>query len=240
MKDKKAFVLTDNLIQYNRFIELINQKKLTNVFTFYTSKNSPLTKHNVPIIDVKEKQAYIIQHYDIAISLHCKQMFPSKLVNSMPCVNIHPGFNPHNRGWYPQVFSIIEDKIIGATIHVMDEKLDNGYIIDRQEVKKFLWDTSESLYHRILDAEMELINKNITALINLNYNVIKPEQQGVLRLKKDFNELCQINLQQEGRFIDFYNRLRALTHGNFKNAYIKDPETGKKIYLKLEVDAQHD
>ena len=75
-----------------------------------------------PTINVKDDGPWIIENFDVVISGHCKQLFPEKLVNGALCINIHPGLNPHNRGWFPQVFSILNGKPLGATIHVIDEE----------------------------------------------------------------------------------------------------------------------
>lgn len=54
--------------------------------------------------------------------------------------------------------------------------------------------------------------------------------------KSDFNELLELNMKKEGTFLYFYNHLRALSHGEYKNAYFIDPKSGKKIYIKLDID----
>ena len=66
---------------------------------------------------------------------------------------------PHNRGWFPQVFSLINGKPCGVTIHEIDEKLDHGDIIVQKEVVAEPWDTSLDVYNKILNTEVELIEK---------------------------------------------------------------------------------
>ena len=36
------------------------------------------------------------------------------------------------------------------------------------------------------------------------------------------------------------DKLRALTHGSFKNAFFFDPETKKKIYVRISLNAETD
>ncbi len=93
--------------------------------------------------------------YKLVISAHCKKIFPPKLVNSFRCINIHPGLNPYNRGYYPQAFSLINKLPVGATIHEIDEKLDHGPIIFQEEVVIESIDTSFSLYNKIIKKEIE-------------------------------------------------------------------------------------
>jgi methionyl-tRNA formyltransferase len=78
----------------------------------------------------------------------------------MRCINIHPGLNPYNRGWYPQVFAINNGLPHGATIHEMDDKIDHGDIIYQKSVDIKLSDTSKTLYERVLDTEIFLFKEN--------------------------------------------------------------------------------
>ena len=175
----------------------------------------------------------IILRYDLVISIHCKQFFPKKLVNSLKCINIHPGYNPINRGWYPQVFAIINSIPVGATIHEIDEELDHGAIIDQEFVQYDYSDTSLTLYNKILEKEIEIFEKNIDSILTNTYTANKPLVEGNLYLKKDFNNLCEINLEDKVTFGEAINRLRALTHGEFKNAFFIDPETKAKIFVSV-------
>ena len=233
MGNNKIFVLTDNLQQYISFKKIIERKKINNLFYFYCSPGNITLKDKLEEININEHYQNIINEFQMAFSIHSKQLFPKVLVSSLLCINVHPGHNPENRGWYPQVFSIIENKIIGATIHVMDEKLDNGPIIGRKEVEKYIWDTSESLYNRVLKAEIELLDKHLISIINNDFSTFLPEKSGRLYLKKDFNNLCEFEFNAE--FSSFYNRIRALSHGEHNNAYFVDPETKKKIFFKIEI-----
>ena len=239
---KNVLIISDNVGLCEKFDCITNQEKFKEIkFTFSTSPFSnkkqfeDRLKKNVCVFDLKNANDVrsIIADYDLIFSIHCKQIFPIELVNSIKCINVHPGYNPINRGWYPQVFSIINNLPIGATIHEIDEKLDHGKIIAREFVKKEIFDTSESLYNKIILKEIELLEENLENIINNNYSSIIPETEGNLYLKKEFNNLLEINLNEKMECIQFINKLRALTHGNFNNAFFIDPESGRKIYISV-------
>ncbi|MDP1623921.1 MAG: dTDP-4-amino-4,6-dideoxyglucose formyltransferase [Bacteroidales bacterium] len=239
---KKVLVLTDNILQYERFKNLVSEKQIPDCEFIYSHSpvNSPLEVHQdflnkISSIDVNLQTDFLISNFNLIISMHCFQFFPKALVNNVRCLNVHPGYNPINRGWYPQVFAIINDLPIGATIHEMDEKLDNGPIIARKFVKKDFTDTSDSLYEKILDAEIELLEEYFESIINNTYKTNIPEEQGKLYLKKDFNRLCELNLNETITFHDFYNKLRALSHSPYQNAYFINPETGKKVFISINI-----
>ncbi|MBT0607936.1 dTDP-4-amino-4,6-dideoxyglucose formyltransferase [Aequorivita echinoideorum] len=241
---KNILFISDNPVICKRVVAIIRDSKYSHfkfnfgISPFSNRDDFEIDFFSINIYDLREEKVIdnIISKYDLIISLHCKQIFPKKLVNTIKCINVHPGYNPINRGWYPQVFSIINDLPIGATIHEIDNELDNGDIIDRTFVQKTLIDTSLSLYNKILDAEIELMKKNLENILNNNYTTIVPENTGNLYLKRDFNELRELNLDEETTMRKTINLLRALTHGEYKNAYFIDPEDGKKVFVSINLE----
>lgn len=237
---KNILIISDNLGLCKAILPSI-EKFEDRVFHFATS---PFSNHEifanglqreVLIIDMKnlDQVEKAGKYYDLVISMHCKQIFPKLLIDHTKCINIHPGYNPINRGWYPQVFAIINDLPVGATIHEIDEYLDHGNIIARALVPKYSNDTSLSLYNRIVEMEIKLFEENIEQILNNTYETITPEAEGIISLKKDFNDLCRIDLEEQVSWKEAINRLRALSHGEFRNAYFIDKESGHKIYLDL-------
>ncbi|MGB6055992.1 MAG: dTDP-4-amino-4,6-dideoxyglucose formyltransferase [Burkholderiaceae bacterium] len=182
-----------------------------------------------------ETVAFIKSKYFLIFSLHCKQIFPADLVSAVTCINVHPGLNPHNRGWYPQVFSIINEKPIGATIHLMDSEVDHGNIIDQISVDVRQSDTSLDVYERVLKAEMMLLRKNIINIINNEFESYPPAFEGNYNSIKDFKSLCHLNLDAIAPLGEHIRLLRALSHGTFKNAYFHNKD-GKKIFVRLSLE----
>ena len=185
-------------------------------------------------IDVKKEQDFIINNFDLVFSIHCKQLFPKKLVQQKRCINVHPGFNPYNRGWFPQVFSIINKLPVGVTIHEMDEMLDHGGIILQEKVPVESFDTSYTVYKKIIKKEIELLGKHMLDIIKGNYVVFYPETDGNLNRKTDFNGLCEINLLKTATYGEVIDFLRAMTFESYKNAYFV-AEDGKKIFVNIQL-----
>lgn len=243
---QNILILSDNFQICKKFVEIIASKKLNFAnFTFAFSYNNPkieesLINSNIIAHPINVKQDYpnIIKNYDLVISAHCKQLFPVELVKAVKCINVHPGLNPFNRGWYPQVFSILNKMPLGATIHEIDEELDHGPIICQKEVDLFAWDTSLSAYERVQNAEIELLEKWLPTILSGSYDVFKPDNDGNLNLKSDFNSLCKINLGKKQTIGETIDLLRALSHGNYKNAWYIDEHTGKKVYLQIQLNPE--
>ncbi len=190
-------------------------------------------------INLKDKQVTrrIIQEYDLVFSLHCKQIFPSQLVENVCCINFHPGLNPYNRGWYPQAFSIINCLPVGATIHLMDAEVDHGEIIAQKKVDIEVSDTSLEVYKKIIEVEKELISKNIFNIVVGNYNSKMPQHEGNYNGEKDYRALCKLDLNSFASFEEHLNILRATSHGEFKNAYFVD-DRGNKYFVRIVIEPE--
>lgn len=241
---KNILVITDNVLLAGQLEQIILDNTKNENVNFAISPFTQIQPFKeklsvaIGVVNLKDEKEVkeLIDKYDLIFSIHCKQIFPDNLVNEVKCINIHPGYNPINRGWYPQVFAIINDLQIGATIHEIDTKLDNGPIIAQELVSKYEWDTSKTIYDRVLEKEIELFKNNVQNILKGAYTTKIPEGESNLFLKSDFNKLLHLDLEEVGTFHDFLKRLRALTHGEYKNAYFIDPDSGKKIYVSLNLE----
>ncbi len=238
---KNILIISDNFFLINGFCKLV--KKFEGIAVDYrcSAVNTALLNNtSLPVkisaIQLKEEWQEVIKNYDLVISLHCKQLFPGEMVKVVKCINVHPGYNPYNRGWFPQVFSILNGLPFGATIHEIDEQLDHGAIIAQKKVSGEAWETSIDVYNKIVQAEIELLEEFLPAILNNNYQTILPTEEGNVNLKKDFNALCELDLKEELTMGEAIDRLRALTHGEYKNAWFRHPETGEKIYVSINLE----
>lgn len=239
---KKIGIVTDNVFLYEEVKHIIKKRSLEKhyKFSYFFSEGNESFENqsrqcsDLTAINIEEKSSQLSKQYDLLLSLHCKQKFPEYLVNACRCINVHPGYNPYNRGWYPQTFSIINKKPIGVTIHEMDAELDHGPIIYRELVEIEDSDTSYSVYQKIQKKESELLEKYLQTLIEGNYKTQIIDEEGNINYKKDFGELCKIDLEQTATYRDVIDYLRAMTFKDYKNAYFIDGD-GNKIYVKIEL-----
>ena len=237
---KNILIVSDNhrLTEYFRSeFESQNINHVANAAYKYSSINkdpSAMKGVGATAIDMKNPSdvAYAKENFDLIFSLHCKQIFPADLVSSVTCINIHPGLNPHNRGWYPQVFSIINGMPAGATIHLMDEHIDHGAIFAQERVNISQADTSLDVYEKVIFAEKKLIKKYLIPIISGDLTAQRALPEGNYNSIKDFKNLCSLNMDSIGSLREHINLLRALSHGEFKNAYFLS-EAGKKIFVRV-------
>lgn len=236
----KVFIITDNIFWLEKATQLFKEKGVD--VDFYCSPNSEklflkeIHSGRIKALDVKDNCEYLISNYQLGFSCHCKQIFPKKLVESVRCINIHPGLNPYNRGWFPQVFSILNKKPIGATIHLMDSKVDHGNILYQQEVKVFDWYVSRSIYERVLAAEYELFSRNFDELINANYQSKQMMDEGNYNSINDYTSLVEIDLDKKTTMRGAIDYLRAMTHPPYKNAYFQTKNG--KVYVSVVIEKE--
>lgn len=236
---KRVLIISDN-VDLVIFIKKLEKTIVDSGVTIdyrYSKVNkepSSLKQLKMHAIDVKSEHVIstIMTNYELVISAHCKQIFPKALVENIRCINIHPGLNPYNRGWYPQVFSIINKLPIGCTIHEMNENIDHGNIIYQKQVSILDSDTSLDVYNKVQIAEKELLKENLNNIIFNNYKSKSMCSNGNYNGIAEFKQLCELKLSSYGTLREHIDLLRALTHGKHKNAYFMD-EAGEKIYVQI-------
>ena len=239
---QNILIVSDNQFLIEAFHKLTSNKEGIKVTYTCSPQNTALLNTNnlpVPVTALSVKADWEKLNYDLIFSLHCKQLFPEGLVKKIKCINVHPGLNPYNRGWFPQVFSILNGKKSGATIHEIDEHLDHGNIIAQREVPIARHDTSLTAYLKIQQAEVELLEENLDAILNNTYIAYKPTEEGNVNIKKDFNALCEIDMNKQVTMAQAIDYLRAMTHGEYKNAYYIDPATGSKVYVSIQFSVEN-
>ena len=233
---KRVCVVTDNEFLCNE-LEMIRKQKCPEYYFdyFYSFNNrSPWhpTSYQIKPICLKNQDDSFFSNYDLFLSIHCKQIFPEIMVNNYRCINVHPGLNPNNRGWFPQVFSIINKKPVGVTIHEMDNLLDHGPIIYSQRVEINNHETSEDVYKKITQTEIVLLKENLKDLVDGNYHKTPMSTEGNINYKSDFIDLCKLDLNATMKVGEVIDILRATSFGGYDNAFFTDSQ-GRKIYVSI-------
>lgn len=201
-------VLSDNPSILDRARPIFEKRKISH-WTFTDSYS----------INPQSDYYHIQKYYDLVFSLHCKTIFPKILTSSVRCINIHPGFNPYNRGMFPHVFSIVNGLPAGVTIHEMTEEIDLGPCIAQTEIAVKDCDTSGSLYARIIDYELELLDYMLDNIIARKYKLFEYKDKGNYNSMADFKRLCDFSTVNGESFPILFAKLRALSHPGYLNAH---------------------
>lgn len=93
-----------------------------------------------------------------------KEIFDVPVVAS---VNVHPSFLPQYRGPNPYLQTILHgEKKSGITFHLIDEKFDNGGILEQKEIEILPNDTSKELKARTVFQARQMCADVLTKLEN--------------------------------------------------------------------------
>lgn len=73
---------------------------------------------------------------DLMVNMRTRNIYKKPVLElpTIGCINIHHGILPVNRGTMCDLWAWIEGRPVGFTIHWMNEKIDDGDILDRCEV----------------------------------------------------------------------------------------------------------
>ena len=158
---------------------------------------------------------------DLLLSVHYSEILPNAVLDipTYDAVNLHPSFLPFNRGWHTPSWAIFENTKFGATLHVMDERLDEGAIIDQLEVDIEPDDTADSLYQKAIDAELRLFMRQWPYLKNGTYSTSDQQsEEGTTHTKRELERIREIDLADRMTGEELLRKLRALSTNKWGEA----------------------
>ena len=109
----------------------------------------------------------IVEDYnlDLGIILGARILKPIAFSNfNIGVMNMHPGILPQNRGLDNLKWAIIKDYRQGVTSHLIDSKIDQGYMIKQEKIKIYSDDTYLDIHLRIQNLEQKIMLESIDML----------------------------------------------------------------------------
>ncbi len=183
------------------------------------------------------------QQADWFLLLSWKHIIPASLINlpKRAVVNLHYSLLPSYRGVYPVNWAIVNGEIkAGFSYHFVNEKIDDGEIFMQFDVPVRLSDTARTLQSRIDNEVLQRFDEFLDRILASDFRGHPLESQNLKKLKEDyysrerFERACRIDLSKNYLGVEFFNLLRGLTFfEDSKNAYIIDAESGKRIYVSI-------
>lgn len=185
--------------------------------TEFTPVKKLATEHNTPVFQpVKLRDGAALKiveelNPDIIVVVAYGRLLPSEILDypKYGCVNIHGSILPKYRGSAPIQWSVLNgDKKTGVTAMFMNEKMDEGDIIDIIETEIGAEETSGELFDRLMALGAELLCKTIRNIEKGTYNRTKQSNEGVSYAPPLTKDLCPIdwNLTAD----EIVNRVRGL------------------------------
>jgi methionyl-tRNA formyltransferase len=171
---------------------------------------------------------------DYVFGIHFPYLVPKAILDlpKVGVLNLHPAYLPYNKGWHTPSWAILEGQPYGATLHFMEEALDQGDIIHQKKLDVLPTDTANSLYQRALTLEEEVFFEAFENLLTLNPKRKKQEGSGTVHFKKDLEEIQKIELARQYTGEELINKLRGLTTNTEQEAAYFEYQ-GKKIAIQV-------
>ena len=167
------------------------------------------------------------------------RMLP-KVVWSMPKLgtfNLHAALLPQYRGAAPINWAVINgDNMTGVTTFMIDEGMDTGHIIMREQCRISETDTAGDIHDKLMEIGAGVVLQTVDAIMDkdMELRLQKSFIQGSERLRpapKLSRELCSIDWRDTSRHI--YNLIRGLSPYPAAFTELVHKETGEKTQLKI-------
>lgn len=171
---------------------------------------------------------------DYIFGIHFPYIIPKEVLEipKVGFLNLHPAYLPYNKGWHTPSWAILDQTPYGATLHFMEEALDEGDIIHQKQLEVLPQDTANSLYQRVLKLEEEVFYEAFDTLKTLNPTRTKQASKGTSHIKRNLHKIQEIDLTENQKPENLLDKLRALTTNKpSEAAYIL--KNGKRIGIQV-------
>ena len=183
-----------------------------------------LKRINFDYVDTSlKKKIKITKNYDFLISFLNPAYINKSIRNKIKknSYNFHPG-PPEYPGFGCYNFALLnKTKFYGSTIHVIDDKLDSGEIVNVKKFKisyknisleKLISKTHKNLLNQGRKFILDLINKNIEFKTKFRWSK-------KAYTKKQFEKARQIKINDSKS--EILNKIKAFSYKNYDCVYIK-------------------
>jgi methionyl-tRNA formyltransferase len=192
LSEKKGlFIKNFGIYQVGKMAFLVIKDKLLNIFdslfTFKILKNKKSVKafclsNNLPFFIEKNvnNENFISKlndmNLDLIVSFSAPSIFKTELL-SLPkkgCINLHCSLLPKYSGILPSFWTLFNnEKETGASVHYMDDEIDNGDILGQKSVKILKTDTMLDIIKRTKKIGGTLMVDVIHDIMTNNIKLIK-------------------------------------------------------------------
>ena len=150
-------------------------------------------------------------------------------------INVHPSLLPKYRGPTALPYVLINGETkAGSTVHFVNEKMDDGNIIDQREIQINCFDTVNSLKDKIYNIEPKLVIDAINKIKNGYKGKIQKKINKYIYKKKRNPEDSELDPFLPLK--ELYNYIRACDNKNYPAFFYVNNE---KVYVKLWSDRKN-
>tara|TARA_B100000767_G_scaffold167761_1_gene157132 strand:+ start:581 stop:1321 length:741 start_codon:yes stop_codon:yes gene_type:complete len=169
-------LITDIFTNNTKFINKIPKEFI--IRNIYTEKKTLRLDTGRKILVLNKKNINKIKkdNNNLGLIFNFGLIIPEKIIKSykLGIINIHKGDLPKYRGRNPLVWAFLNnEKKIGVTSHLIDIKIDRGYLLKKIFIKRNYNDDIETIDRKIIQNIPKLILQSKINLLKKNYKIIK-------------------------------------------------------------------
>ena len=176
----------------------------------------------------------LVQSSDVGLSGYFGHKIPTKLIAKFKygILNLHPSLLPIGRGAHPIVWSVLENKKQGATIHLMDSNLDTGQILWQSEIHLSISDTSEDIYKKASEILLENVTQVVNAWTDGKIELMSNRGDGTVHKISDLTGVREKNLEDIDSLENHIRWINALKFADGSRAIVHNSK-GEKWKVEL-------
>ena len=124
---------------------------------------------------------------EFLISFGYRRLIKSEILKHFKknAINLHISYLPWNKGADPNLWSFLDATPTGVSIHIINEKIDEGDILCQKYINFNAEETLESTYQKLNEKIIELFKFNWLKIINEKLDPIKQNNIGTYHKKSD-------------------------------------------------------
>lgn len=170
----------------------------------------------------------------ICFSIWSSFIFPKKIIKIFPfgIYNLHNSLLPQLAGSGANIWTIIEKKQAGVTLHKINENIDDGPIIAQLKIQYDFSDNGKSLFDKQIDGMIKIFLENYNNLLSNNFCYLKSKYKKSFKFLKYRDSLKKIDLDKKIKVEDLLNIVRAYDFGDLDSCEFLD-RNGKSWKIKL-------
>jgi methionyl-tRNA formyltransferase len=149
-------------------------------------------------------------------------------------INTHPSLLPYGRGKHYNFWSIVDRVPFGVSLHMVDEGIDSGDIIDQAGLSYDWEDTGGSLYRRATEATVRLVQDAYPRLRKLDFSA-RPQDPaaGTFHRASELEGASSIDLDKSYVARDLLNLLRARTFPGYPACAFSDGDAVYEVRVDI-------
>lgn len=216
------------------FLERISPDTVGNVFVL-NEKMAECARSLAANVVLANANEVSFEASRLGLSVHYPRILkPPLLARYQKIYNVHPGYLPYGRGFYPVFWALWEDSPAGATLHEINAGIDEGAIVAQTRVPYSEADTGGTLHACVRRAEQRLLMdawEKLTRGETLNAQP-QPPGIGTYHTRREFLDLKQRAAWKKLSAIQFVKLARCLSFPGYSGLELELAE--KRFQVRLE------